>query len=147
MILENVEHDSSHFWINIWWIQAEVPEFWPNSDPKSSNGSVPRRSNLSTKVDTSCWSKTPAVAAWLKQRNMTPDDGYAYFVKKVAGMVLAETANSLTLQQAENKTEVILRQDILAMKSTGLSLMPEGLEREISSEEMADLLTFLMADE
>jgi hexosaminidase len=40
-------------------------------------------------VDTSCWSKTPAVAAWLKQRNMTPDDGYAYFVKKVAGMVLA----------------------------------------------------------
>ena len=29
---------------------AKIPEFGPNSDLKSSNGSVPRRSNLSTKV-------------------------------------------------------------------------------------------------
>lgn len=40
-------------------------------------------------VNTDCWSKTPAVASWLQARNMTPDDGYAYFVKKVAGMVIA----------------------------------------------------------
>lgn len=40
-------------------------------------------------VNTDCWSKTPSVAAWLKGRNMTADDGYAYFVKKVAGMVIA----------------------------------------------------------
>ena len=29
---------------------TKFPEFWPNSDLKSSNGSVPRRSNLSTQV-------------------------------------------------------------------------------------------------
>ena len=35
-----------------------------------------------------CWTKTPSVAAWLKARNMTADDGYAYFVKKAAEMVI-----------------------------------------------------------
>lgn len=40
-------------------------------------------------VNTGCWTKTPAVAAWLKARNMTGDDGYAYFVKKAADMVIA----------------------------------------------------------
>jgi len=39
-------------------------------------------------VDTSCWTKTPAVKAWLDARNMTADDGYAYFVKRVAGMAI-----------------------------------------------------------
>ena len=31
----------------MYWI---LTEFWPNSDVKSSNGSIPRRSNLSTQV-------------------------------------------------------------------------------------------------
>ena len=35
-------------------------------------------------VDTSCWTKTPAIAAWLTAQNMTADDGYAYFVKRAA---------------------------------------------------------------
>merc|ERR1712232_1256935 len=39
-------------------------------------------------VDTTCWSKTPAVANWLNEQRMTPDEGYAYFVKSVAGMVI-----------------------------------------------------------
>jgi len=39
-------------------------------------------------VDTSCWTNTPAVSAWLKSQGMTEDQGYAYFVKKVAGMVI-----------------------------------------------------------
>merc|ERR1712232_1402688 len=39
-------------------------------------------------VDTSCWSSTPAVNSWLTANNMTADQGYAYFVKRVAGMVI-----------------------------------------------------------
>eukprot|EP00756_Hemistasia_phaeocysticola_P016550 Hpha_TRINITY_DN15482_c6_g2::TRINITY_DN15482_c6_g2_i5::g.172750::m.172750/K12373/HEXA_B; hexosaminidase len=39
-------------------------------------------------VDTSCWSKTPAVADWLAKQNMTADQGYAYFVKRVAQMAI-----------------------------------------------------------
>ena len=29
-------------------------------------------------VDTSCWTKTPAVSAWLAKQGLTADEGYAY---------------------------------------------------------------------
>jgi len=41
-------------------------------------------------VDTSCWTKTPAVNSWLEGRNMTADQGYAYFVKRAAEIALAQ---------------------------------------------------------
>ncbi|CAK0847582.1 unnamed protein product [Prorocentrum cordatum] len=39
-------------------------------------------------VNTSCWTKTPSVASWLQERNLTADEGYAYFAKRVASMVI-----------------------------------------------------------
>jgi len=36
-----------------------------------------------------------------------------------------------------------LRKDIDEIASTGISLMPEGLEKSINVQEMADLLVFL----
>jgi putative heme-binding domain-containing protein len=63
--------------------------------------------------------------------------------KTFTGIIAAETASSLTLRRAENQTDVILRQDIEEIQSSGVSLMPEGLEKTITVEEMADLLTFL----
>jgi hypothetical protein len=39
--------------------------------------------------------------------------------------------------------ETILRSDIEELSSTGKSLMPEGLEKEISPQEMAHLVAFL----
>lgn len=59
------------------------------------------------------------------------------------GVIAAETATSLTLRRAEGKTDVLLRADIEEIRSTGLSLMPEGLEQGITVAEMADLLAFL----
>jgi len=41
-------------------------------------------------VDTSCWSKTPAIAAWLQKQGMTADDGYAYFVHRAAEIAMAQ---------------------------------------------------------
>eukprot|EP00939_MAST-03C_sp_MAST-3C-sp1_P002177 g2177.t1 len=41
-------------------------------------------------VDTSCWTNTPETADWLKARNMTGDDGYAYFVKRAADIALSK---------------------------------------------------------
>jgi putative membrane-bound dehydrogenase-like protein len=63
--------------------------------------------------------------------------------RSVSGIIVAETASSITLKRAENQTEVVLRQDVDEIESTGLSLMPEGLEKTITVEEMADLLAFL----
>jgi putative membrane-bound dehydrogenase-like protein len=63
--------------------------------------------------------------------------------KVVTGIVVAETAASVTLKRAENQSDTLLRQDIEELISTGVSLMPEGLEKQITVEEMADLLAFL----
>ena len=41
-------------------------------------------------VDTSCWSSTPSVAAWLKAQNMSANDGYEYFVKRAAAVAIAQ---------------------------------------------------------
>lgn len=59
------------------------------------------------------------------------------------GLIAAESASSLTLKRAEGQTDVILRQDIDEVRSTGASLMPEGLEKNVSLDEMCDLLAFL----
>ena len=59
------------------------------------------------------------------------------------GLIASESASSLTLKRAEGQTDVILRQDIDEIHSTGASLMPEGLEKNVTLDEMSDLLTFL----
>ena len=41
-------------------------------------------------VNTACWGSTPSIAKWLSEQNMTADDGYAYFVKKVAGFAIEQ---------------------------------------------------------
>jgi putative heme-binding domain-containing protein len=63
--------------------------------------------------------------------------------KVLTGYIAAETAASITLKRAENQTDVVLRQDIEELVSTGVSLMPDGLEKQITVPEMADLITFL----
>jgi len=63
--------------------------------------------------------------------------------RTLTGMVATETANSLTLRKADNTTETVLRINIDELKSTGLSFMPEGLEKQLDQAAMADLLAYL----
>jgi putative membrane-bound dehydrogenase-like protein len=66
------------------------------------------------------------------------DDGRA-----LTGMITGETANSLTLRKNDNTSENILRVNIEEMKGTGVSFMPEGLERQLDPAAMSDLLAYL----
>src|SRR5262249_36540933 len=63
--------------------------------------------------------------------------------KAVTGTIAAETTTSLTLKRAENQTDTVLRQDIEELRSTAISLMPDGFEKNITVAQMADLLSFL----
>ncbi len=65
--------------------------------------------------------------------------------RTITGMIINESVNSITLQHPENKTTMVPRANIEAIKNTGLSLMPDGLEKEISPIQMADLIEFLMS--
>ena len=62
----------------------------------------------------------------------------------LSGMITAETTNSFTLRRAEDAKDVVLRIDVQQMKSTGQSLMPEGLTRLMTTAELQHLLAFLM---
>jgi hypothetical protein len=54
-------------------------------------------------------------------------------------MITAETANSLTVRRADGTLQTVLRVRIEEMRSTGLSFMPEGLEKQIDVPALADL--------
>ncbi|MGI9473664.1 MAG: PVC-type heme-binding CxxCH protein, partial [Rubripirellula sp.] len=64
--------------------------------------------------------------------------------RAMTGMISAETATSVTLRRAENASDTVLRVDIDRLKSTGLSIMPEGLEENIDPKAMADIIAYLM---
>ncbi|MEZ6130861.1 MAG: HEAT repeat domain-containing protein [Planctomycetaceae bacterium] len=59
------------------------------------------------------------------------------------GIIVSETANSLTLRRAEAKEDVILRSNIDELVSSGISLMPEGLEKDLSQQQIADVIAFI----
>jgi putative membrane-bound dehydrogenase-like protein len=59
------------------------------------------------------------------------------------GIIAAESAAGVTLRRAEGKEDHILRSQIDELVSTGKSLMPEGLEKDIPPDQMADLIAFI----
>ncbi len=61
----------------------------------------------------------------------------------LAGMIANETSVSLTLRRQEGKEDVLLRADIDELAASGQSLMPEGLEKDLKPQELADLIAFL----
>jgi putative membrane-bound dehydrogenase-like protein len=61
----------------------------------------------------------------------------------VTGMITAETANGITLRRADGTSETVVRKDVEELRSTGVSFMPDGLEKQINVRSMADLLAYL----
>lgn len=59
------------------------------------------------------------------------------------GMLIEESGASITLQGQEDKRQVIPRSELEACESTGKSLMPEGLEKDLSKQDLADVMAFV----
>ena len=62
-----------------------------------------------------------------------------------SGLLASETASAITLKCAGNETETISRTDIKRMKSSGLSIMPEGLENGLDHQAVADLIAYVLS--
>ena len=71
---------------------------------------------------------------------MVTDDG-----RSITGMIAAETANSIILKRAEGESDTVLRAKIDELVDTGVSIMPEGLEKQLTKQDMADLIDYLMS--
>jgi putative membrane-bound dehydrogenase-like protein len=66
--------------------------------------------------------------------------------RTVTGVLAAETATTVILRGQQRKEETLLRSDIEELHGSGKSLMPEGIEKDVTKKDMADLLTFLTSN-
>jgi putative membrane-bound dehydrogenase-like protein len=94
--------------------------------------------------------KSPeAVLIAVLDPNRAFESKYANFVVQttdgriLTGMVATETANSVTLRRQEGQEDILLRGDIDEMASTGQSVMPDGLEKDVSPRDLANLIAYL----
>ena len=74
--------------------------------------------------------------------------GFAYTVltadgRVLTGLLTSETAGSLTLLSPGGESVTLPRGEVLELNSEGVSLMPVGLENQITPEQMTDLIAFL----
>jgi len=65
--------------------------------------------------------------------------------RALSGILVAETATSITLAGPDGKRHVIRRSDLDQFKSTGKSLMPEGLQKDLSEQDLADLVAYVQS--
>jgi putative membrane-bound dehydrogenase-like protein len=80
-------------------------------------------------------------------RQMTPEYvAYTLLTNEgqvMTGVLVSETAESVTLRRAEGMQDFVMRSQIAELRSTGKSLMPDGFEQNLSEADVADLLAFL----
>ncbi len=69
---------------------------------------------------------------------LASEDGQVF-----SGLLVAETATSVTLRRAEGLEVTMPRSQIEELRASGKSLMPDGLEQQLTEQDVADLLEFL----
>jgi len=75
--------------------------------------------------------------------------GYtAYFCElkndeELYGLIAAETGGSLTFKLSDGTTRSVVKDDIKLLRSSNLSLMPDGLETGLTQQSLADLIAYI----
>ena len=64
----------------------------------------------------------------------------------LTGLLAEDSEQRVALRVQGGKLETIARDDVLAMKVSELSLMPEGVEKQLAPQEIADLFAFITLD-
>jgi putative heme-binding domain-containing protein len=63
--------------------------------------------------------------------------------RSITGILAEDSATSATLRRKEGHQDSVLRSNIARMRTSTVSAMPEGHEREIDAQQMSDLLEYL----
>lgn len=83
----------------------------------------------------------------LPSENVEP--GYEEYVvetkdgRTLTGILAKDTPSSIVLRRAKGEEDTVPRSEIKDMRTSGTSPMPDGLEKDISVEQMADLIAYL----
>lgn len=59
------------------------------------------------------------------------------------GLIVAQTPQSITLQIAADRRITVQREEIEASEPSSISIMPAGLDQQLTRQELADLIAFL----
>jgi len=63
----------------------------------------------------------------------------------LSGLIASESATAVTLRRQDGKEDVLLRSQIDLLSAAGQSLMPEGLEKDLKPQDLADLIALLVS--
>ncbi|MHB8521322.1 MAG: DUF7133 domain-containing protein, partial [Limisphaerales bacterium] len=66
--------------------------------------------------------------------------------QEFSGIITAETPNSITLKMPGGAEQVILRSDLKELTGSGLSLMPEGFEKTLKPQDVADIIAYVKSE-
>jgi putative membrane-bound dehydrogenase-like protein len=67
--------------------------------------------------------------------------------RTLSGLIRDESATGFTIVQGNDLREPVARSSIKRLVSTGLSLMPEGLEEGMTPQDLADLISFVQSND
>jgi putative heme-binding domain-containing protein len=79
-----------------------------------------------------------SIAAGYEEYLIETSDG-----RNITGILAEDSATSVTLRRKEGHQDTVLRSNIARMRTSTVSAMPEGHEREINAQQMSDLLEYL----
>jgi putative membrane-bound dehydrogenase-like protein len=80
-------------------------------------------------------------------------DGYEWWEiglnngKSLSGIIASETATSIALRDPSGKEQLVSRSSIRSMQASQHSVMPAGLEKQMTVQEMADLIAYLKSNQ
>ncbi|MBI3462058.1 MAG: c-type cytochrome, partial [Planctomycetes bacterium] len=63
----------------------------------------------------------------------------------LTGMLESESGGGITLISPEAKKQTVLRTDLESLHSSGKSLMPEGMEKDLTPQDLADVVAYINA--
>ncbi|MDB5389657.1 MAG: putative rane-bound dehydrogenase [Planctomycetaceae bacterium] len=66
--------------------------------------------------------------------------------RSFSGMLSSESGNSITLKAAEGKEQVILREYLEELVGSSKSTMPEGIEKDLKPQDVADIIAYVRAN-
>lgn len=79
-----------------------------------------------------------AVEAKYRGYTIVTSDG-----RVLSGLIVRESSGSITIAAADGRTTELLRKEIDEIRDTGKSFMPEGLERDLTPQALADMMAFV----
>jgi len=77
-------------------------------------------------VDTSCWSSSPSITAWMQQQGFTTEDAYLYFVNRTVNIALAQGRHPVNWQEVYDHFTTELDPKCIVHAWNDPSVIPEA---------------------